>query len=375
VAELLVVPPGPRFAWTAGLLGAFAAALALIFYTEHARGKVGLVTVALAASALAIAIMAVGASPVLGAILFFIICTVVGMRLSLVAAIGWVGGAIASLLICELARGQSDWLSTTLSFGVGFTAFVAFAVSFRRSLQAQAESQQLLAELSGAQGRLRDMAVMEERQRLAREMHDAVGHRLTAAAVLLEGAGRLIPTDPVRATRMVETSRAQVRQGLDELRAAVSALRTDLPASQSLAEVLGALVDVFAQGASARVTLDLPPGLAEPDPDRKLVIIRTAQEALTNVQKHAAATSVELALRLDGNAYVLTCRDNGRGIPSGPTTAAPSAGSAPAGNGFGLGNLRSRAAPFGGRVELEQAPGGGALLRLTLPAGGGNPDA
>ena len=69
-----------------------------------------------------------------------------------------------------------------LSFGAGFFAFIAFSVAFRRSLQARAESQQLLAELMSAQGRLRDMAVMEERQRLAREMHDAVGHRLTAAA-------------------------------------------------------------------------------------------------------------------------------------------------------------------------------------------------
>ena len=133
-------------------------------------------------------------------------------------------------------------------------------MAFRRSLQARAESQQLLAELMSAQGRLRDMAVMEERQRLAREMHDAVGHRLTAAAVLLEGAARLIATEPARATRMVETSRAQVRQGLDELRAAVSALRTDMPGTQSLPEVLGALVDVFAQGAEAKVTLDLQPG-------------------------------------------------------------------------------------------------------------------
>ena len=92
-----------------------------------------------------------------------------------------------------------------LSFGVGFFAFIAFSIAFRRSLQARAESEQLLAELTSAQGRLRDIAVMEERQRLAREMHDAVGHRLTAAAVLLEGAARLIRTEPARATRMVET--------------------------------------------------------------------------------------------------------------------------------------------------------------------------
>jgi two-component system, NarL family, sensor histidine kinase UhpB len=162
---------------------------------------------------------------------------------------------------------------------------------------------------------------------------------------------------------MVETSRAQVRQGLDELRAAVSALRADTQPAQSLSDVLSALVEVFAQGAEPKVTLDIQPGLAEPDPDRKLVIIRAAQEALTNVQKHAAATRVELALRVEENTYVLRCRDNGRGI-----TAASGTVTAPGVSGFGLGNLRTRAAAFGGHGELEAVPDGGAALRLTLPA-------
>jgi signal transduction histidine kinase len=110
--------------------------------------------------------------------------------------------------------------------------------------------------------------------------------------------------------------------------------------------------------------------MIEPDPERKLVIVRTAQEALTNVQKHAAASRVELALVLEGGAYVLTCRDDGRG-----PAAAGDPPAAPPGSGFGLGSLRSRAAAFGGRVALESAPGGGALLRLTLPAAQEKPHA
>ena len=365
VAELLEIHPGPRFVWTAGLMAAFGVLLAVIFYTEHYRGKAVFLAAALAASAIGIAVMAVGATPIYGAILFFVICTIVAMRLSLGIAIAWVSSAFAAFLICLLARGDRYWLPTLLSFGAGFFAFVAFSVALRRSLQARAESQQLLAELMSAQGRLRDMAVMEERQRLAREMHDAVGHRLTAAAVLLEGAARLIGSEPERATRMVETSRAQVRQGLDELRGAVSALHTDALGTQSLPEVLGALVDVFAQGAEAKVTLDLQPGAAEPEPERKRVIIRTAQEALTNVQKHAAATRIELALKTDGGSYILTCRDNGRGLSAVKDARPPSVGT-----GFGLENLRTRAAAFGGRVDLEPAPDGGALLRLVLPASG-----
>ena len=365
VAELLELRAGPRFVWTAVLMAGFAVFLALIFYTERLRGNRAFLAAGLAASAIGVAVMAVGATPIYGAILFFVLCTIAAMRLPIGAAIAWVSLAAAAFLVCLLLSRNKTWLPTMLSFSAGFFAFIAFSVAFRRSLQARAESQQLLAELMSAQGRLQDMAVMEERQRLAREMHDAVGHRLTAAAVLLEGAARLIGSEPARATRMVETSRAQVRQGLDELRTAVSALRME-PETQTLPEVLGALVDVFAQGAEAKVTLDVPPGVTEPDPDRKLVIIRTAQEALTNVQKHAAATRIELSLKTEGSAYILTCLDNGRGLPDGKDAQAHLTGS-----GFGLENLRVRAAAFGGSVDLEQAPDGGALLRLTLPVAGG----
>ena len=364
-AELLELRPGPRFAAAAALLAGFAAALAVIFRTERIREKGGFIAVTVAASGIAIGLMAIGSTPIYGGILFFVLCTIVGMRLTLGAAIGWVVAAVASLLVCLLATGDRNWLPTTLSFGVGYFAFFAFSIGFHRTLQARAEGQQLLAELSSAQGRLRDLAVMEERQRLAREMHDAVGHRLTAAAVLLEGAGRLIPTEPTRAISLVETSRAQVREALDELRAAVSALRGGAHGSQPLGDVLAALVDVFAQGAGAEVSLDIQPGLPEPEPDRKVVIIRTAQEALTNVLKHAAATQIDVALRARDGAYVLTCRDNGRGTADA-AAGAPLAG----GNGYGLGNLRARAAAFRGTVDLETGPDGGTLLRLTLPAGG-----
>jgi signal transduction histidine kinase len=369
-AEALELGTGPRLFWTLGLLACFAGTLALLFQTEHARNKVPFVVSCLAGSVITVGIMAVGAAPLYGAILFFVICTVVGMRLPPGVTVAWVAAELAALAAILVVRGEQDWFASILSYGVGFFAFVAIAIAFRRSLQAEAESQQLLAELASAQGRLRDLAVMEERQRLAREMHDAVGHRLTAAAVLLEGAARLIPTDPERATRMVETSRVQVREGLDELRGAVSALARELPGSQTLSEVMTALVDVFSQASGAHVNLDIAPGLAEPEPDRKLVLVRTAQEALTNVQKHAAASRVELALTTEGNAWVLTCRDNGRGIARSSDDR--SAGEYP--GGYGIGNLRTRAAAFGGKVELESPADGGTVLRLTLPVPGGEHD-
>ena len=361
VAELLDLRFGPRFLVVAALLAAFAGTYIFVFRRLGVRQDLAFVPLVAWVSALALGVMIYGASPVFGMILFFVVCTTASLCFSQTVGLAWAGGAAAALLVVYVVRGLSDW-PTVLVAGSGLFGFVAFATQYRRSQAARSESERLLTELSSAQSKLRDLAVVEERQRLAREMHDAVGHRLTAAAVLLEAGARLIPTDPLRATRMVETSRVQVRQGLDELRAAVTALRADVTGTLSLAEVLRALVDVFSQASEAKVSLSVRDGTQEPDAERKIVIVRTAQEALTNVLKHAAAAHVDLSVWRENGAFVLTCRDDGRG----PTVSEGAALS----KGFGLGNLRARAAAFGGRVELEPAPGGGSLLRLTLPAEG-----
>jgi len=149
----------------------------------------------------------------------------------------------------------------------------------------------------------------------------------------------------------------------------VSALSRGESGDRSVAEVLHALVEVFSQGSEAQVSVTIQPDMVEPDPERKLAIIRTAQEALTNIQKHAAASRIELRLGMQDGAHVLTCRDDGRGIP--PDGGAPPGGT-PTNAGFGLRNLRQRAATFGGRVELQSVVEGGTLLRLTLPINGGS---
>jgi signal transduction histidine kinase len=357
VAEALNMPFGPRFWATAGGLVLFAAALFFAFRRERSLSRAGFVALAAVLTVLAAGISAAGAHPLYGTILMLVVCTLVGMSLPVAPSVAWAAVCVLCLAGTLLLRGEREWLTDTMTFSAGFFAFVAFAVSFRRSQQARAESQELLTELQGAQGRLREMAVMEERQRLAREMHDAVGHRLTAAAVLLEGAARLIPADPDRAARIVESSRVQVKEGLAELRAAVTALRGAETAGRGLEETLRALTDVFAQASRAEVSLEVQPGIPEPDPERATVIVRTVQEALTNVLKHAGAARVRLTLRRETGAYLLVCADDGRG-PAART-----------GQGFGMPNLQSRAARFGGSVELRPGEGGGAVLSLTLPAG------
>ena len=159
VAELLNLPLGPRVVLIAALLVLFAVMLAVVLRNEHKGGKWGFIVTALAASIAGVGIMAVGASPSSGAVLFFILLMVVGMRLSTGVAVAWVIGATVALFICLLAHGEPNWLPMIVSYGFGFFAFFAFSVAFRHSLQARAESQQLLLELTSTQGRLRDMAI------------------------------------------------------------------------------------------------------------------------------------------------------------------------------------------------------------------------
>jgi signal transduction histidine kinase len=366
--EIFEMPFGARLIVTLGLLALFTVGLALVLEAVYVKHRMApFIVFAAIEGAIGIAIMYAGAEPIYGAVVFFVLCTIVSMRLPLPLALIWVVSPIAALCLIYVSRGAHNWLPSVLSLGAGYFAFSSFSLAFRQSIDARVESQRLLVQLTDAQERLRDLAVLEERQRLAREMHDAVGHRLTVATVLLEGAGRLIPTDPGRAARMVETSRDQVKEGLADLRTAVSALRTEEASGKSTPEVLRALVDVYSQAADAEVTLEIQAAMPEPDPERKLVVIRTAQEALTNVQKHAGASRIELAFRQEGNAFVFTCRDDGRGLSGAGNGALASDGQA--GAGFGLRNLRERAARFAGRVDLEARSTGGAELRLTLPAG------
>ncbi len=358
--EAVTLPFGPSVVLTL----AFIVIFALLLFLRKARRlpKAWVVADAATQTALAIGVMLLGDSWMLGGVLFYIICASLAYELPMPFVFAWNGIAFVSVLGCSLiVERHFDW--GALPFCLGISSTSALSTLLHLARESRRESLRLLDELGKAQGKVSELAVLEERQRLAREIHDAVGYRLTASAMLLESAARLVPADPDRAIRLIETSRDQVREGLAELRTAVRTLREDEADKLPLAGILGALVDVFSQSVEAKVSLRVREGIPEPDTDRKLVLVRSAQEALTNAQKHSGASRIELGLRFEEGSYALECRDDGRGpgtagVPRSPGTA----------RGFGLGNLRARAASFGGSVELLPAQGGGALLRLRLPA-------
>ncbi|RME47567.1 MAG: sensor histidine kinase [Caldilineae bacterium] len=234
--------------------------------------------------------------------------------------------------------------------------------------EARHESQQLLAALQEAHRQLQEyavqveeLAVAQERNRLAREMHDTLGHRLTVSVVQLEGAERLIPDDPARATQMVKTVREQVRAALGELRRIVAALRPPLEADLPLPRAIVRLTDEFQKATGIAVHRSLPPAIPPLPPAWRLTLYRTVQEGLTNVQRHADARRVWLAVQVNDQMLTLRLSDDGRGWSPGEPQ-----------QGFGLRGLRERAHQLGGELHLETGLKGGAaiILRLPLPAEG-----
>lgn len=259
-----------------------------------------------------------------------------------------------------------------LLVGLGVTcgmAFMGTAAMFQRHAEeARAESQRLLAELQAAHSQLRasaaraeELAAAQERNRLAREMHDTLGHRLTVAAVQLEGAQRLIPRNPEKAAQMVGTVRQQVLDGLQELRQTVATLRAPLEADLSLATALGRLVQQFQTATTLTVTLELPAQLPPLSPEQRHAIYRTVQEGLTNVQRHAQASQV--AVRI--------CTKNGHSSPPGLRVSIEDNGKGPSADpatlGFGLHGLRERAEQLAGQLTMSAGEQGGTRLLVELP--------
>ena len=242
-----------------------------------------------------------------------------------------------------------------------------FSYSLTRTQAARLETQALLADLREAHERLQkyaeqaeDHAIAEERSRISRDLHDTLGHRLTASIVQLEGAGRLVPDQQERAIQIIETVREQLAEGLDEVRETVSMLRTPAGTGISLSAALTQLAADFEQATHLPIAVSVPDDLPPLPEAARLALFRATQEALTNVQRHAEATAASVLLTLGpGLASVnVRVKDNGRGMAEDAIS-----------NGFGLRGMQERIAQLGGTVDIESTRTTGTSVSVTLPIG------
>ncbi|WP_199470637.1 sensor histidine kinase [Agromyces sp. Root1464] len=298
----------------------------------------------------------------LGFVLFSLSGAAVGSILLLVVLVSQsvlllplpVAAVVAAVI--PLVHLGMDWQGG-LREGLGTLAVTMFTLVVTwllvREQKARAELADANERLRGYAAQAEQLAVIQERNRLARDIHDGVGHHLTVVQMQLEAARAVIRTaEPERLDAMLATAQDQSGQALAEVRRSVSALREHRPA---LAEALQTLT---AEATEAGVPTELEvvgrPRAIRAEVDESL--FRAAQEGLTNVRKHAGASSTSVVLDFSDEDHVrLEVRDDGRGLPEAP------------GDGFGLTGLRERMANLGGRVSLGPAGSAGLALTVEVP--------
>ncbi|MFC0526332.1 GAF domain-containing sensor histidine kinase [Phytohabitans kaempferiae] len=209
--------------------------------------------------------------------------------------------------------------------------------------------------------RSRELSIVEERNRIARELHDAVAQKLFSLRLTADAAATLVDRDPAAAAAQLETVRRLAADAAGELRSIVDGLRPVDLSGDGLDVALrkqAALLDRV-HAAAVRFTGSPVPRLTAA---REEAVYRTAQEALHNALRHGEPSAVTVDLRAKDGKVTLRVRDDGRGFD----TAAP----AQAARRLGLASMRERAAAVGGTLEIESAPGAGTSVRLEVPTGG-----
>jgi signal transduction histidine kinase len=198
-----------------------------------------------------------------------------------------------------------------------------------------------------------ELATAKERNRLAREIHDSLGHYLTIIHVQLQAAAIQIDRDPDEAKQLLAKAASLTHEGLEDVRRSVAALRASAIHDRPLA---AAIADLAAElSTSGTATQFSVSGAPRPlSPAVELTLYRTAQEALTNVRKHAHAANAEVRLEYANGHVHLSVTDDGRLGPASPVL------------GFGLIGARERARLVGGHLEVGRTPR--FTVTVTIPA-------
>ena len=275
-------------------------------------------------------------------------------------------GIIAALILPLIQEGL--W-QEALGFALTLSPAILFVVVFSRVVlseqQARRDAESLAAELEEANRQLAEystqvdeLARTKERNRLAREIHDNLGHYLTVVNVQIRAAQVIMDDDPQKAQEALGKAQRLTQDGLDAVRQSVAALRESPLGGLSLVGAIELLAEET-ESSGIVVRTVIRGQVVDLNPKEELTLYRAVQEGLTNVRKHALASRVDLTLDFsDETQVVLTIADNGTGAVSGAVT------------GYGLLGIQERVELLGGQMEVNSPPGKGFVLSLVLPRHG-----
>ncbi|PNY81613.1 histidine kinase [Deinococcus koreensis] len=282
--------------------------------------------------------------------LLIVVAGQLGLLLPWRPAVGWVLAQSGTLLWVLLTHWKHDL--DAWAFSTGYLCFQLFAVTTAQTAVREVQARQALAavveELQATRALLSEASRQAERLQISRELHDLLGHHLTALGMNLQVAAHQLPASPAR--DHVLTAQGVAQQLLGDVRTAVRGMRDT--ASCDFPQELGRIV----AGTPLQVHLKLADDLHLTCPITSQVLLRSVQEILTNAARHARARQVWLDVQRDGQSVHLRAHDDGHGKEASRLRF-----------GCGLNGMRERLESLGGSLAVQARPGRGLSLHATLP--------
>ncbi|MBT2209923.1 sensor histidine kinase [Actinomadura sp. NEAU-AAG7] len=274
-------------------------------------------------------------------------------------AVALSGAAGLATLAGEVAAGAAHLPTGNMLFTVGgFLAGLLLGLAAHRYVrQTEERARRLSAELAVAQRELaeanRRQGAAEERERLAREIHDTLAQGFASIIVLAEAARAGLGAEPGRSEQQLRSIERTARDNFAEARALVDSARRDGPAQGPVAATLRRVLDRFTEDTGIPVGAELPD--VECDQPARIALLRCTQESLANIRKHAGASSVGVVLERHPHGVELEITDDGRGFVVGAAA------------GFGLEGMRRRLAELGGELTVTSSVGDGTRIHVMIP--------
>ncbi len=278
-------------------------------------------------------------------------------------AVTMTGVLVAAALISRGAAASAS----AIGLGIALLPAIGLAVFISSIISQSHERRELIRKLQATQDELarteRDKGALQERERLAREIHDTLAQGFTSIVMHLETAEQALPEETQKVERHIDQARNTARESLEEARRLVWALRPEALVRASLPDALARLVQEWSAETGIAATANITGTRSDLLPEIEVSLLRAAQEALANIRRHAQAASANLTLSYMGDVVVLDVQDNGRGFDVAALGArAPGFAS----DGFGLTAMRQRAEQLGGSVVVE-SDGDGTTVVVEIP--------
>jgi len=286
-------------------------------------------------------------------------------RLAALATSIFIG--IFMVIMGFIGLGTEGLINMSISLVVGMVFVVTLSLVLKQ-YAAQTERAEKLAmelqaanqELVEARQREKELAVAEERVRLARDIHDGLGHHLTALNIQLQAVEKMLYKKPDQAFQAVQVCRQEAKAALEEVRHSVAVMRRSPLDGRTLQEALHQLVQEFRESSGKSVNLDIQADIPDLDANTAATIFRAVQEGLTNIRKHAVdAQNISILLACHANLVTLNIQDDGKSAADDQVSSS-----------FGLAGLMERAEQLGGRLTSRNLAEGGYCLTMEIPITG-----